>query len=137
MAKSSVVSPLGTHRVVAFVASTDFARAKSFYRDTLGLKLVHEDGFALTFDVGGTMLRVSRVREVAKAEYTVLGFEVADITEAAKGLKAAGVELMRVPALPQDELGIWKTPDGSQVAWFKDPDGNTLSIARHPAARAR
>jgi catechol 2,3-dioxygenase-like lactoylglutathione lyase family enzyme len=124
-------SPLGPHALVGFAATTDPARAKAFYRDMLGLRLVSEDPFALVFDVHGTMLRVSRVREVAVAEYTVLGFEVADIVAAAKALTAAGVALMRVPGLPQDELGIWNTPDGTKVAWFKDPDGNTLSISKH------
>ena len=128
---SSSPSPLGSHALVAFAATTDPARAKAFYRDTLGLRLVSEDGFAMVFDVHGTTLRVSRVREVAVAEYTVLGFEVADIVAVAKALAAAGVALMRVPGLPQDELGIWNTPDGTKVAWFKDPDGNTLSISRH------
>jgi catechol 2,3-dioxygenase-like lactoylglutathione lyase family enzyme len=116
---------------VAFTGTTNPERARAFYRDTLGLRLVAEDGFAMAFDVAGTTLRVSRVREVAEAEYTVLGFEVKDIRSAAAALRAAGVSLMRVPGLPQDELGIWTAPGGSKVAWFKDPDGNTLSISAH------
>jgi catechol 2,3-dioxygenase-like lactoylglutathione lyase family enzyme len=124
-------SPLGSHTVVAFAASAELARARSFYRDTLRLRLVSEHAFALTFDVKGTLLRVSRVREVTKAEYTVLGFEVEDVAATAKALQRAGVELQRYPGMPQDDLGIWTAPDGTEVAWFKDPDGNTLSISRH------
>ena len=117
--------------MVAFAGTTNPANAKAFYRDILGLRLVSEDPFALVFDVSGTMLRVTRVHEVAKAEYTVLGFEVASISAVAKALAARGIALARYPGMQQDELGIWTAPGGAQVAWFKDPDGNTLSISTH------
>jgi catechol 2,3-dioxygenase-like lactoylglutathione lyase family enzyme len=115
---------------VAFVATSKPAVSRSFYRDTLGLRLVSEDGFALVFDANGTMLRVSIVRELQPAGYTVLGWEVADIVEAAEQLQRAGVRLERYPGMPQDEHGIWRSPRGAAVAWFKDPDGNTLSITQ-------
>jgi len=113
---------------MAFVATRDPGRAKVFYRDTLGLKLISEDHFALVFDAAGTMLRVTTVREVAAAEYTVLGWQVPDIVRTAKDLQEAGVILERYAGLQQDEFGIWTAPGGARVAWFKDPDGNTLSI---------
>ena len=115
---------------MAFVAARDLARARDFYRDSLGLRLVGEDEFALVFDAGGTMLRVARVRELASAPYTVLGWEVKDIIATAKSLLKAKIRLERYPGIEQDELGIWKSPGGARVAWFQDPDGNTLSIAQ-------
>jgi catechol 2,3-dioxygenase-like lactoylglutathione lyase family enzyme len=130
---ASQASPLGSSRIVAFVGITNPERAKAFYRDTLGLRLVSEDGFALVFDAEGTMLRVSIVREVAAAQYTVLGWEVADIAFTAKELAKAGVPLERFGFLPdQDPQGIWTAPGGARVAWFKDPDGNILSLSQHP-----
>ena len=102
-----------------------------FYRDTLGLRLVSEElPFALVFDANGTMLRVSVVRELSPAQYTVLGWQVPDIFAMAKDLQQAGVQCERFQGMPQDELGIWKSPSGARVAWFKDPDGNTLSLTQ-------
>jgi len=121
---------LGAKELVAFVATRDPRRAKTFYRDTLGLHLVSEDQFALVFDAGGTMLRVATVQEVAVANYTVLGWKVPDIVQTAKKLKEARVSLERYEGMQQDQLGIWKSPSGARVAWFKDPDGNTLSITQ-------
>ena len=121
---------LGSEKLVAFVATRDFGRAKEFYRDNLGLRLVSEDQFALEFDAGGTMLRVARVPELVPAKYTVLGWHVRDIVSTAKRLKEAHVALERYPGMQQDELGIWNSPSGARVAWFKDADGNTLSITQ-------
>jgi len=124
-------SILGSSKIVAFAGVKDADRARTFYRDTLGLRLVSEDGFALTFDANGTMLRVSLVREVVAAPYTVLGWEVDDIAAKAKALIAAGVKLERYDFVTQDEPGIWTAPGGTRVAWFKDPDGNLLSVSQH------
>ena len=117
-------------RIVAFVGTKNAARAKEFYRDVLGLNLAHEDGFALTFDVHGTMLRVSIVPELTPAKFTVLGWQVNDIAAAVRDLQRAGVAFERYN-LPQDELGIWTAPGGARVAWFEDPDGNILSLSQH------
>ena len=123
---------LSASRVVAFVGVRDAERAKAFYRDTLGLKLVLEElPFALVFDCQGTMLRVTIVQEMVAAPYTVLGWAVTDITATASGLAAAGVKFQRYPQIQQDELGIWTAPGGARVAWFQDPDGNLLSISQH------
>ncbi len=122
---------LGSRKIMAFVATSEPGRAKAFYRDTLGLRLVSEDSFAVVFDTGGTMLRVSIVQKVAAAKYTVLGWQVPDIVATAKELQKAGAKLERFEGLkPQDELGIWTAPGGARVAWFKDPDGNLLSITQ-------
>jgi catechol 2,3-dioxygenase-like lactoylglutathione lyase family enzyme len=125
--------PLRKQPVIAFVSTADPKRAKKFYRDTLGLRLVSEElPFALVFDAHGIMLRVSVVPKLSPAVYTVLGWNVSNITTAAKALTKAGVNFQRYPGMQQDELGIWDSPNGARVAWFKDPDGNTLSISEHP-----
>jgi catechol 2,3-dioxygenase-like lactoylglutathione lyase family enzyme len=131
-ASSGQPSILGSSEIVAFVGVRNADRARTFYGNTLGLRLISEDGFALVFDARGTMLRVSLVREVVAAPYTVLGWEVDDIVTKAKELMTAGVKLERYESfLQQDELGIWTAPGGTRVAWFKDPDGNLLSVSQH------
>jgi catechol 2,3-dioxygenase-like lactoylglutathione lyase family enzyme len=124
-------SMLGSQKIMAFVATRDPERAKAYYRDALGLRLLQEElPFALVFDANGIMLRVTIVREHQAAPYTVLGWEVADIAATAKKLVEAGVQLARYPGMQQDQLGIWTAPGGAQVAWFQDPDGNVLSITQ-------
>jgi catechol 2,3-dioxygenase-like lactoylglutathione lyase family enzyme len=124
---------LGHQPLIAFIATRDAERAKKFYRDTLGLALVSDETpFALVFDAHGTMLRVTPVKELARAEYSVLGWQVPDIDAAVKALQKAGVQFERYEGVPQDELGVWTAPGGAaKVAWFKDPDGNTLGISQH------
>jgi catechol 2,3-dioxygenase-like lactoylglutathione lyase family enzyme len=117
-------------KIMTFVGTLDASRAKAFYRDTLGLTLMEENSFALVFDAKGTMLRVTNVRELNPAQYTVLGWEVPDITASVKQLAAAGVTFSRYDALKQDADGVWTSPSGARVAWFPDPDGNVLSLTQ-------
>ena len=124
-------SRLGSEKIVAFVATAAPAKAKKFYRDTLGLRLVDDNPFALVFDAHGTMLRVTRVEKAVLAGYTVLGWQVPDIVEMVTRLRKAGVRFQRYDGMAQDKLGIWQSPSGAKVAWFKDPDGNTLSVTEH------
>ena len=122
---------LASSSLVAFVGVCDPDRAKRFYRDTLGLRLVSEElPFALVFDVQGTMLRVTVVPEVKPAKFTVLGWKVPDIQAAVSSLDKEGVEFQRYAGLQQDGLGIWTSPKGARVAWFHDPDGNILSVTQ-------
>ena len=121
---------LGSEKIMSFVGVSDADRARVFYRDTLGLSLISEDGFALAFDVGGIMLRVTPVHEVRPQPHTVLGWQVKDATATARVLAKAGVQLERYPHVQQDEDGVWTAPGGAKIAWFKDPDGNVLSIAQ-------
>jgi catechol 2,3-dioxygenase-like lactoylglutathione lyase family enzyme len=122
---------LATAEVIAFVGVTDATRAKTFYQDKLGLRFASEEpGHALVFDAGGTMLRVSVVREVPPARYTVLGWKVGDVGAAVDALVAKGVTFERFPGFTQDARGVWTTPDGTRIAWFKDPDGNLLSLTQ-------
>jgi catechol 2,3-dioxygenase-like lactoylglutathione lyase family enzyme len=122
---------LANSPIVAFVATTDPSRAKAFYRDVLGLLLISEDEYALVFDAHGTMLRVAIVGEVALAPYTVLGWQVGDIDATVRGLLSKGVKFEHYPWMEQNDLGIWSAPSGARVAWFKDQDGNLLSVSRH------
>jgi catechol 2,3-dioxygenase-like lactoylglutathione lyase family enzyme len=121
---------LGSNRIIAFAATTHPERAKAFYARTLGLEFVSQDPFALVFDAGGTMLRVAIVRQLNPAAHTVLGWDVADIAEAVRNLEAQGVRFERYEGLPQNDAGIWTSPSGASVAWFKDPDGNLLSLTQ-------
>ena len=117
--------------LIAFVATADPARARAFYGNTLGLPLESESGFALVYRAAGTMLRVTVVDAVVPAGYTVLGWAVADIAARVRELGARGVAFERYDGLEQDELGVWRSPSGPRIAWFKDPDGNTLSLTQH------
>lgn len=116
--------------IVAFSATQKPEAAKEFYRDKLGLPLLSEDPFALVFDAAGTMLRVAIVPKVKPAGYTILGWDVEDIEKAVQELSKRGVEFQRYPGMEQDELGVWTSPAGARIAWFQDPDGNTLSLTQ-------
>ena len=107
-------------------------KAKAFYQDTLGLTFKVDDGFALVFETGGNMLRITSVQEFTPHQFAVLGWETEDIASVIKSLAAKGVEFERYdfPWMSQDELGVWTAPDGTKVAWFKDPDGNLLSLTQ-------
>ena len=128
--KKPVREGLGSRPIVAFVATVDPARAKAFYAGVLGLRLISEDAFALVFDAGGTKLRVSVVRELVPAGYTVLGWLVPSVQQTVRELVGRSVVFQRFDGMEQDELGIWAAPGGAKVAWFRDPDGNTLSLTQ-------
>ncbi len=119
---------LGTSDLVAFVATTRPDAARAFYGGTLGLALVSDDPAALRFDVHGTTLRVSKVQTLTPASHTVLGWKVTDIRATVAALAAKGVVFERYGGMHQDQYGVWASPSGARVAWFKDPDGNLLSL---------
>lgn len=123
---------LGSSKVVSIVGTARADVSRQFYADTLGLKFVRDDSFAFVFDIGGQELRVSRVPAVVPSAYGVLGFQVADIATVVDGLAAKGVTMERYSFFQQDPRGVWKSPDGAQVAWFRDPDMNLLSVVQHP-----
>lgn len=125
MASDSI---LGGSELVAFVPTTDPAKARAFYEGVLGLRLVaDEKPFALVFDANGTMLRVTTVHELKPHPFTVLGWSVANIEETVERLTAAGVAFYQ-GVKDSDAGGIWNSPSGARVAWFNDPDGNVLSV---------
>jgi catechol 2,3-dioxygenase-like lactoylglutathione lyase family enzyme len=121
---------LDSSEIVAFVPAADLSRARAFYEQVLGLPLVSQDDFACVFDVHGTMLRVTAVPGLAPAGYTVLGWKVTGIEAMVEGLAARGVVFTRYDGMDQDDRGIWTTPGGDKIAWFTDPDGNTLSLTQ-------
>jgi catechol 2,3-dioxygenase-like lactoylglutathione lyase family enzyme len=118
--------------LVAFVATRDLEAAGAFYGPVLRLPLVEASGFARVYDANGTQLRVTLVESLAEAPYTVLGWRVEDIAETAAELRAAGVRFKRYDGMDQDDNGVWVAPSGTRVAWFSDPDGNTLSLQQEP-----
>jgi catechol 2,3-dioxygenase-like lactoylglutathione lyase family enzyme len=121
---------LESSSLIAFAATANPAAARAFYEQALGLRVVEQNDFACVFDANGTMLRVTTVTEVIRAGYTVLGWQVADIEAAVQGLAAKGIAFTRYDGMDQDDNGVWTTPGGDKVAWFADPDGNTLSLTQ-------
>ncbi len=119
-----------SHRAIAFIATSQPSQALAFYRDVLKLELAEDTPFAIVFDAFGTMLRVQKVQSVTPAAYTAFGLEVSDIASEAERLKQSGVEGVRYPHFEQDEIGIWIAPGGAKVFWFRDPDGNLLSLSQ-------
>jgi catechol 2,3-dioxygenase-like lactoylglutathione lyase family enzyme len=113
---------------VTFVATTRPEAARSFYAETLGLRLVSDDPFAVVFDLQGTPLRVEKVDAFEPQPFTVLGWKVREIAHTIAALVRRGVRFERYAALAQDADGVWTAPGGAKIAWFKDPDGNTLSL---------
>ena len=118
---------------IGFVPVRDLAVARAFYEGTLGLRVVDDTPFALVLDAGGTMLRVTPVPGLAARSFTVAGWNVPDIGAAVRDLAGRGVRFARYDGMAQDDLGIWTAPGGDQVAWFHDPDGNTLSLTTFTA----
>jgi catechol 2,3-dioxygenase-like lactoylglutathione lyase family enzyme len=119
---------LGDAPMMAFIPVTDPAAARQFYETTLGLTVVEESPFAVVMEAKGTMLRLTPVNDLRVQPFTVAGWQVDDIGKAVDGLAALGVAFTRYDGMDQDERGIWTTPGGDRVAWFTDPDGNTLSL---------
>ena len=121
---------LPTSDLIAFMPTTDLVRARVFYEQGLGLPIAGESPIACTFNANGTTLRVIAVETIAPAPYTVLGWNVADIDASIRELKGRGIVFEDFEGVEQDELGVWQSPGGARVAWFKDPDGNTLSLTQ-------
>jgi len=121
---------LANQDVTAFVATMQPAAAKRFYGETLGLRLLEETPYALVFEAGRTVLRVQIVQQFTPHPFTSVGWMVADIADLVKQLAAKGVACEQFEMLQQEASGIWVSPNGDRVAWFKDPDGNLISLAQ-------
>jgi catechol 2,3-dioxygenase-like lactoylglutathione lyase family enzyme len=113
---------------IGFIPVRDLRIARPFYEETLGLRVVDDTPFALVVDAHGTMVRVTPVPDPVIQPFTIAGWNVPDIEEAVRSLTAKGVRFTRYDGMQQDDLGIWEAPSGDRVAWFTDPDGNTLSL---------
>ena len=122
---------LGSAKILAFVPTRDAVKARAFYEGILGLCFVKDDGFALVLDANGIMVRIAKAPEFQPLPFTILGWQVSGIEKIVAGLQEKGVQFERFGFFEQDKLGIWTAPTGDKVAWFKDPDGNTLSVSQH------
>ncbi|MBI1752081.1 MAG: VOC family protein [Acidobacteria bacterium] len=122
--------------IVGFLFTTDYARARAFYEGILGFRVESQDAFALVIRAGGTRVRISRVPDFQPVQGTVLGWEVPDVPNAARWLRERGVETEKYPFVEDSDLGVWRAPGGAEVAWFKDPDGNVLSLSNTGAGQA-
>lgn len=123
---------LASAKLTGFIPSKDYDKARAFYVDKLGFEFVSLDQFALVLSLGGHKFRVSKVPNFTPLQGTILGWEVAEIEPVVRWLAERGVATEKYPFVQDKELGIWTTPNGDKVAWFKDPDGNILSVAQHP-----
>jgi len=122
---------LGSTNIVAFVPITDSNKSRAFYEGVLGLRFVKDDGFALVLEANGITIRAAKMKEVNPAQFTILGWQVSEIESVVRALGGKGVQFEIFGFFKQDELGIWTAPTGDKVAWFKDPDGNILSVSQH------
>lgn len=122
---------LATTKLMAFAPTRDAGKARQFYEGVLGLRVLSQDGFALALDANGIMLRVTNVpADFKPQQFTVLGWEVSDIAEAVSALREKGVRFEHYGMPGQDADGVWTAPGGAKIAWFKDPDGNILSLTQ-------
>jgi catechol 2,3-dioxygenase-like lactoylglutathione lyase family enzyme len=122
---------LTTGKMVGFVLTKDYDGARAFYEGKLGFTFVSLDQFALVMRAGENMIRIVKMADFAALRSTVLGWEVGDIEAVVGWLSGRGVALEKYPWVQDKERGIWTTPGGDKVAWFKDPDGNVLSLSQH------
>lgn len=116
-------------RLKAFISTTKPDVSRAFYEKKLGLRLLSEDSFGIEFDVNGAHLRLTFVEKLTPQPFTVLGWDTKDIKSAIRSLRKQGITFERYDFIEQDEDGIWIAPGGTQVAWFRDPDGNLLSLS--------
>ena len=122
---------LASAKLIGFVPTKDSKKAREFYEGKLGFRFVSDDQFALVMQAGKSMIRIAKTKDFTPAHYTVMGWEVKDVEAIVKWLNKRGVKFEKYPFVEDRELGIWTTPNGDKVAWFKDPDGNVLSLSQH------
>jgi catechol 2,3-dioxygenase-like lactoylglutathione lyase family enzyme len=122
---------LGSGKLMGFLPTKDYDKARTFFEQKLGLEFVSLDQYALVMRVGGHMIRIVEMPDFTPLQGTVLGWQVQNIEAVAKWLQGRGVATEKYPFVQDRELGIWTAPSGDKVAWFKDPDGNVLSISQH------
>ncbi|MFY9804905.1 MAG: VOC family protein [Candidatus Acidiferrales bacterium] len=123
---------LASSKIIGVIPTKDSKGAREFYEGKLGFQFVSDDQFALVMMAGDTMLRISKVpKDFAPVPFTILGWEAQDIEAMVRWLTARGVAFEKYPFVQDQELGIWTAPGGDKVAWFKDSDGNVLSVSQH------
>jgi catechol 2,3-dioxygenase-like lactoylglutathione lyase family enzyme len=117
--------------VIGFIPTKDAAQARKFYEETLGLRFLSGDIFAVVMEANRTMIRIVQVKDFTAFPFTILGWKVQNIEEEVETLNRRGITFHRYNWLQQGESGIWTAPGGAKVAWFHDPDGNVLSLSQH------
>ena len=122
---------LASSKLQTIVWTSRIEEAEKFYGEVLGLHFKARSHGALVYDVGGSDLRVSPVPSTQPSAHTVLGFAVPDVRTIVESLTERGIRFERIAGFAHDSMGILATPDGSKVAWFRDPDGNLLSIVQY------
>ena len=122
---------LASMNMMGFVLTKDYDKARAFYEGKLGFDFVSLDKFALVMQAGKSSIRIVKVPTFTPLQSTVLGWEVDDIEAMVAWLANRFVAFEKYPFVQDKERGIWTTPDGNKVAWFKDPDGNVLSVSQH------
>ena len=123
--------PLRNQNATSFLATASVVESKVFFEEVIGLNFVEETDFALVFSIGNGQLRIQKVEQVSPPPYTSMGWQVDDIEHVVGVLTDRGLAFERFDDFTQDDRGIWTSPSGAQIAWFKDPDGNTLSLTQH------
>ena len=123
---------LSKNDLITFIPTSNEAKAREFYVDKLGLKFIADTPFALVLSANGIMVRIAKTKDFVPAPFTILGWHVENIAEQVQELRGCGVEFCSFDFLDQDDLQIWKSPDGAKIAWFKDFDGNMLSLTQFP-----
>ena len=122
---------LSAAKTVSFILTADMPRSVAFYRDVMGLPFVEDNGFAHVFAMNGGTLRITHIDGHEGGPHPVLGWVVADVRTGAAALVAKGVKMEIYEGMGQDAQGIWDAPDGrTSLCFFKDPDGNVLSMAQ-------
>jgi catechol 2,3-dioxygenase-like lactoylglutathione lyase family enzyme len=122
---------LTSGKLMGFVPTKDYDRARAFYVDKLGFEFLSLDQFALAVRAGEHMIRISKMPNFTPLQGTILGWEVENIESVVAWLKQRGVSVEKYPFIQDQESGIWTAPGGARVAWFKDPDGNVLGVSQH------
>lgn len=118
--------------LMGFIATTRPDQARGFYCDVLGLGFEEDTQFALVVRSANALVRIQKVQTFTPLRFTALGWVVEDIKATARQLADKGVACERFEGMKQDALGIWISPSGAMVCWFKDPDGNYLSLTQFP-----
>ena len=122
---------LASGKMVGFVPTKDYDKARAFYEGKLEFEFVSLDQYALVLSVGGHRIRIAKVPNFTPLQGTILGWEVKNIETVVTWLRDRGVPSEKYPFVQDRELGIWTAPNGDKVAWFKDPDGNILGVSQH------
>ena len=122
---------LANHPLIGFIPTSNAARARIFYEQSIGLRFISDDSFAVVMDANGIMVRIVRVGDFTATGFTILGWQVEDIHRTIAEMRGKGVEFKRYPYFEQSADGVWTSPGGAKVAWFGDPDGNVLSLSQH------